>query len=117
MRSSESKGATMFKLSISLRTRAKSACFCHKSSHASFIALLSQYAVALFCEAYIFIYFLSTRSALVSESRTFYGRVMDWGESGYVVVSCRLPAQSGGRLIGSLPGLRCVSTGVRVAAR
>src|SRR5947207_8306187 len=40
MRSSESKGATMFKLSISLRTRANSASFCCRSSYASFIALL-----------------------------------------------------------------------------
>jgi hypothetical protein len=46
LRSSASKGPTMFKLSISLRTRVNSACFCCKSSYASFIALLSK-AVAL----------------------------------------------------------------------
>src|SRR2546423_7400657 len=46
VRSSESKAATIFKHSISLRTRANSACFCCKTSYTFCIALL-QKTVAL----------------------------------------------------------------------
>jgi len=44
--SSESKDATMFKLSISLRIRAMSDCFCCKTSYAFFISHLRKPALA-----------------------------------------------------------------------
>lgn len=44
--SSESKDATMFKLSISFRIRAMSDCFCCKTSYAFFISDLRKLALA-----------------------------------------------------------------------
>jgi len=75
--------------------------------------------IALVCEAYIFIYFPSTRSALVSESRRILsGEVMKWGERGFWCHQMLALAQARGGVVNAssdrCPDYNDIITGVRV---